>query len=104
MVKRPTEEEMVLAKEKARIEHDALVREFYQRSGDFLIKKYEGVPQLYKKLFVRQTIGKSSMPAAIKLKCLDCTNYQKEEITKCTVLTCSLHRIRPYQNKNKIEA
>lgn len=33
----------------------------------------------------------------IKAKCLDCTNYQREEITKCPVETCPLWAIRPFQ-------
>ena len=31
---------------------------------------------------------------AIRLKCLDCTNQQSIEITKCTIKTCALWRYR----------
>lgn len=39
-----------------------------------------------------------SMQAAIKLKCLDCTNYQTEEIKHCPCTSCSLFLFRPYQS------
>ncbi len=38
-----------------------------------------------------------SMKAAVKLKCLDCTNYQKSEISGCTIVGCGLHPYRPYR-------
>jgi hypothetical protein len=43
-----------------------------------------------------------SLTAAIKLKCLDCTNFQKDEVRNCECYSCPLHIIRPYQ-KNKQE-
>ena len=33
----------------------------------------------------------------IKAKCLDCSCYQREEITKCTAKTCPLYSVRPYR-------
>lgn len=31
---------------------------------------------------------------AIKLKCLDCSNYQLKEIRKCNIVECSLYKFR----------
>lgn len=31
---------------------------------------------------------------AIRLKCLDCTNQQPAEVTKCAITTCALWRYR----------
>lgn len=41
--------------------------------------------------------AKGNAKACIKLKCLDCTNWQKLEIKNCDIKECSLHNIRPYK-------
>lgn len=33
----------------------------------------------------------------IALKCLDCSGWQKREITLCPVVACPLHPLRPYR-------
>jgi hypothetical protein len=38
-----------------------------------------------------------SLRAAVTLKCLDCSNWQTEEIRHCTVIDCPLYPVRPYQ-------
>lgn len=43
-----------------------------------------------------------SMKAAVKLKCLDCTNWQKQEVADCTIVDCSLHSFRPYKRPSVI--
>jgi len=42
-------------------------------------------------------IGKGSMKSAIKMKCLDCSGYDKKEVKNCTVYNCSLYPFRPYK-------
>jgi len=65
-----------------------------------LFKDLHGyVPSTYKNLVKR--IEKGSKTAAIKLKCLDCANYQPKEVKYCTVSSCPLWPIRPYQPKDK---
>ena len=49
----------------------------------------------YLKLVTR--IRQGSIRAAVNLKCLDCSNYQREEIKNCQCLDCPLFSIRPYQ-------
>lgn len=44
-------------------------------------------------------IENGSMSSAIKLKCLECGGYETKEIKFCTVRTCALWTIRPYQEK-----
>ena len=47
---------------------------------------------------VRRAMGKTGgRMNAIKAKCLDCSNWQREEITHCRVVTCPLHPWRPFQ-------
>lgn len=38
-----------------------------------------------------------SLKAAVKLNCLNCSNYQREEIKHCECLECPLWTIRPYK-------
>ena len=43
--------------------------------------------------------GIASKTVAIKQKCLDCSVYDKSEVTQCTAYSCPLHKYRPYQKK-----
>ena len=63
----------------------------------------KSLPSSMQKLFYDVFIGKLSYPRAVKAKCLDCSCYQRDEITKCTVETYPLYRLRPYQSKPKDE-
>lgn len=38
-----------------------------------------------------------SRAAAVKAKCLSCSNYERAEAAGCRVLTCPLHPYRPYR-------
>ena len=38
-----------------------------------------------------------SRAAAIKAKCLTCSNYERAEAAGCRVFTCPLHPYRPYR-------
>jgi len=61
----------------------------------------EGVPILSRAIVTRamgRTGGRSN---AIKAKCLDCSNWQREEITHCRVETCPLHPWRPFQKEGE---
>ena len=44
-----------------------------------------------------KAFSKRSMAAAVKAKCIECTNLQKAEVTRCTISGCPLWRYRPYQ-------
>ena len=45
--------------------------------------------------------GTSSPRQAIKAKCLDCSNYVRDEVKHCTVVLCPLDSYRPYQDRTK---
>lgn len=55
------------------------------------------LPKAYKRLWFRAHTGDLTRAAAVKAKCIDCSGYQKEEVTNCQVSTCPLHKYRPYQ-------
>lgn len=42
-------------------------------------------------------VAKGSVKALIQLKCLDCSNWQREEVRGCRVTNCPLHVVRPYK-------
>lgn len=48
---------------------------------------------------VKKKIAKGSLRMAIKLKCLDCSNFQKKEVRNCPVTSCPLWAVRPFQEK-----
>lgn len=64
-------------------------------------KRLAEAPESCRKTLARAYSGKSKA-TALKAKCLDCSNFQREEITNCTVFGCPLHPYRPYQNKEKL--
>lgn len=91
------------AMRQARVEAD---QAWEMEKSDFIEKNADGlgtylrmVPKLYQRVVYKSWSGKSSMREAIKAKCLDCCAYQKEEIKGCTVKSCPLWNIRPYQEK-----
>lgn len=59
------------------------------------------VPASARKLVARAFTGSLSPRQAIKAKCLDCSGYQRAEVTHCTVILCPLHRYRPYQETHR---
>lgn len=58
------------------------------------------IPTAYRKNYLRAMLGKSKA-AALKAKCQDCTNWQREEITHCPVMTCPCWPYRPYAHDKK---
>ena len=44
-------------------------------------------------------VAEGSMKAAVKLKCLDCCAYDKEEVKHCVCTSCPLFLFRPFQGK-----
>lgn len=47
----------------------------------------------------RRSYAGLSKAAAIKAKCLECSNLQKAEVRDCTISGCSLWQFRPYRRK-----
>lgn len=58
------------------------------------------VPEKHKIATQRALLGQVARSTAIRIKCLQCCNYEREEVRGCTVTTCALHPVRPYQVKN----
>lgn len=45
-----------------------------------------------------QRAANGSLKARIKLNCLNCTNWQKKEVSLCETRNCPLWDVRPYKN------
>lgn len=54
------------------------------------------VPEKYQELAKRALTSKVS---ALKMKCLDCSNYQPKEIRDCLISDCPLYNHRPFKRK-----
>ena len=59
---------------------------------------YQRFDSAYKPLIDRAKNG--SLKAAVKLQCLDCSNFQSNEIKNCACNHCPLYPFRPYQTSN----
>lgn len=84
------------AKSEAR---NALISKFCDENATFG-KYLRLVPLRYRFLFYKIFNGENSRVQAVKAKCIDCSNFQKEEVTNCAAIQCPLWNFRPYQ-KNK---
>lgn len=55
------------------------------------------VPDKHKIATLRALTGQTMKAASVKMKCMQCAGYSRDEVTNCTVTTCALHMHRPYQ-------
>lgn len=58
---------------------------------------FRNVPKPYRKLWLDAFEGKLSGVRLQKLKCLDCSGWDRNEVRDCTVRTCPLWAKRPYK-------
>jgi len=65
-----------------------------------LIEEFHKVPLKHQRLYLDvHCSGKKSLAKAIKLKCLQCQDWDRSQIKICTEKQCSINKIRPYQDK-----
>lgn len=68
------------------------------RVADYLTR---AVPEKHRLATGRALRGQVPRSVAVRIKCLQCCNYEREEVAACGVVTCALHPVRPYQSKSK---
>ena len=56
----------------------------------------QDTPDKFKKLAAK---AQKSRTAAMRLKCLDCCGWQRQEVANCACRNCPLWSWRPYQNR-----
>lgn len=65
-----------------------------QEKVDFYVAKAPTSLQGVLRRSYAKTGGRAN---AIRAKCYDCSNWQREEVAECKVTTCPLHPWRPFQ-------
>ena len=71
-------------------------------NSDILSALKSGMPEKYHP--IADKAAKGSLKAVIKLKCLDCCNWQQREVALCTVTACPNWGYRPYKDKLSLSA
>ena len=72
------------------------------KDDEDLIRFYEQLPSSFRDNFIKLKLRKINSPTKrIKMKCLDCSNFCRKEIELCTVNSCPLWEVRPFQNLTK---
>ena len=56
------------------------------------------VPKKHLKMWDRTLDGTASPREAIKVRCLLCVGWEREEVTRCTCTGCPLYLYRPFQD------
>lgn len=59
-------------------------------------KRLSNMPDVYRGIYKKAMTGKS-FRFAIHAQCLECVQWQRIEVAKCTDLGCPLYPYRPYQ-------
>lgn len=59
-------------------------------------QRRQQMPEIHRANYDKAIQGRS-MKAAVKAFCLECVCWQKEEVRKCTSLSCPLFSYRPYK-------
>ena len=78
----------------ARLAKDALISKFTSENSaksNYL----RLVPRSYRSRLYDLYNGAKSLSVGIKMKCYDCSGYNRDEVINCTVTTCPLHNLRP---------
>ncbi len=57
----------------------------------------EEIPVRYRLQYLKAVCLGKSRANAVKMKCMDCSCFQIEEVRHCTVKTCPLWNVRPYK-------
>lgn len=62
-------------------------------------KKANGFKDVRRNKIEIWELDKTSLRKSIDAKCFDCSNRQVEEVKLCTVKSCPLWHVRPFQDK-----
>lgn len=95
------DEELIEKMKQARLvaakEWKSKIERFKSENRNDIVNYFLGLPDTCKRGWYDCFTSKSTNKRAIKAKCLDCSNYQREEVVECTVKTCPLWNFRPFK-------
>ncbi len=80
------------------IEENRLLEALPPQRRDAVRYILAGAPRTRRLPYVRACAGKGSPRAVIKQNCLECCDWQREEVRHCVVLGCCLWAYRPFQD------
>ena len=86
-----------LKKEKEKI--NAYIEKTSRICEDFK-KALDAIPKAYRYIKAKSLTGELPRQKAQKLKCLECSGYDRKEVKNCIMKLCPVHMFRPYQDKN----
>ena len=67
-----------------------------QERQERIAERLQQMPKIHRANY-RDAVSGRSRKSAIKAFCLECVQWQKEEVRLCTALACPLFPYRPYQ-------
>jgi hypothetical protein len=65
--------------------------------GPAIAKHAAETPQRCRAMYLKAAEGTASPRAAIKVFCLECVGWQREDVAHCTAQACPLYAYRPFQ-------
>lgn len=65
-----------------------------------IAERLQQMPKIHRANY-REAVSGRSRKSGIKAFCLECVQWQKEEVRLCTALACPLFPYRPYQEGSK---
>jgi hypothetical protein len=77
----------------------SLFERWRRQFGEAGEKRLAGVPSSYRALYARCLLGEIRGKKQLKLKCLECSNWSREDVSLCTVKFCPLWPNRPFQDR-----
>jgi hypothetical protein len=66
-----------------------------------IARRRSDMPSKYRKMYDRVASGKASPREAIKMHCLECYAFVRNETAKCNNYACPLFSYRPFQKAVK---
>lgn len=63
---------------------------------EIIKKSLETTPETLRNQYIKTLAGKTSPRISIKIKCLECVGWEREEVARCTSYNCPLYKLKPY--------
>ena len=76
-----------------------MTKELEAKRQKMIAEKRAEMPKVHRANYDKAVRGRS-MRAATKAFCLECVQWQKEEVRLCTSLACPLYPYRSYKNSS----
>lgn len=89
-------EQLAKGRERAKEKLEIDSKRFLEGASYYEKKHFNQLAPNHRRRWLDAFNGVPSLKNAIIAKCQDCSSYQKEEITNCTVRICPLWKYRPY--------